>query len=220
MISLKHIYKSYSSSDGSQQVLEDLSVDFDLGVVHSIVGASGSGKSTLLNIIGTVDSPDQGSIYYGFTDQNLDSINNLERFRNQHIGFIFQSHNLLPEFTVYENIVLPAIIGKVSRSEYQIQAEKLMDQCGILSLKDKRPSKISGGEAQRVAVARALINTPSLVLADEPTGNLDDENSSVVLDLMLELSDTYGTTTIMATHSLSLAQRTAHTYTVSNKKIS
>ena len=220
MIKVDHLYKSYKGPEGNQEVLADCNVGFPIGGTSAIVGASGSGKSTLLNIIAGIDSPDRGDVYYSFVQQKLSEIKNREAFRNRHIGFVFQAHNLLPEFTILENICLPAIIAGSERKVYTSKAEQLMESCGISHIRDKRPVHVSGGEAQRAAIARALINNPELVLADEPTGNLDEKNSMMVMDLLMSMSRESACTIIMATHSKDLASRCDGLYTVSAKKVS
>lgn len=221
MIELQNISKTYTTKDGkSQTVFSSASAIIPQGEVSFIIGASGSGKSTLLNIIGTVDDPDSGDIIYGSMDTRLSAISNPAEFRNLNIGFIFQSHNLLPEFTVSENIYLPAMIKGTNKSEYVDEANKLLNVCGIANLKNKYPNQISGGEAQRVAICRALINNPGLILADEPTGNLDKENSEIILDLLLSLSKEKKVTTIMATHAFQMTDNADNVFIVESEKIS
>jgi lipoprotein-releasing system ATP-binding protein len=220
MIQLQNISKTYNTKDGkSQTVFSSASANIPEGEVSFIIGASGSGKSTLLNILGTVDTPDSGEIIYGGMETRLSGISKPSEFRNLNIGFIFQSHNLLPEFTVAENIYLPAMIKGTSKPDYIDEANKLLNVCGITELKDKYPNQISGGEAQRAAICRALINNPGLVLADEPTGNLDKENSKIILDLLLSLSKEKEVTTIMATHAFQMTDNADNVYVVESEKI-
>lgn len=221
-IELKDISKSYKTPDGSVHILDKVDLDFEAGLTHSITGPSGCGKSTLLNIIGTIDEPDTGKVIYRFRDlkSEFPGDRNPEKLRNSHIGFIFQDHLLMPEFSVLENIVLPAIIKGTAKEEYNKKADELAEICGIGHILNKNPTKISGGESQRAAVARALINNPELILADEPTGNLDFENSKKVFDLLSSLVKKQSATLLLVTHSEELAKLTDHSYTLKNKKLS
>jgi lipoprotein-releasing system ATP-binding protein len=220
MIKVEKLYKSYTGPEGKQEVLVNCDIDFPKGKINAIVGASGSGKSTLLNIIASIDTPDSGDIYYPFVEKRLKEITDRESFRNRYIGFVFQAHNLLPEFSILENITLPAIIANKDTKTYLPKAEELIERCGISHIKHKRPTQVSGGEAQRAAIARALINNPQLILADEPTGNLDEQNSRLVLELLLSITSESGSTVIMATHSQTLASLCDNIYIVSDKKVS
>ncbi|GAB5465761.1 MAG: ABC transporter ATP-binding protein [Candidatus Kapaibacteriales bacterium] len=221
-IKLKDISKSYKTPEGSVQILDEINLDFEEGLTHSITGPSGCGKSTLLNIIGTIDEPDSGKVIYGFRDfsSEFPGDRNPEKLRNTHIGFIFQDHLLMPEFSVFENIILPAIIKGTAKEEYNKKAYELAEVCGIGNILSKNPTKISGGESQRAAVARALINDPELILADEPTGNLDFENSKKVFDLLSSLVKKQAATLLLVTHSDDLAKLTDHSYTLKDKKLS
>ena len=169
MISVQHIHKSY----GNLHVLQDINLEIAQGEVLSIVGASGAGKTTLLQIIGTLDRPDSGTILIDGTDVTKLGDRELSRFRNQRIGFVFQFHNLLPEFTAIENVCMPALIGGKSMEEAKQEAMRLLQFLNVADRAEHKPSQLSGGEQQRVAVARALINHPAVILADEPSGNLD-----------------------------------------------
>lgn len=221
MLELKNISKSYSSGKESSYnlVLDNISIIFPSNKISAILGASGSGKSTLLNIVGTIDNADSGNIYYHDLETELSSIKQAEKFRNKNIGFVFQSHNLLPEFTILENITLPAIISKSPKDIYLSDALSLMKKTGIEHLADKYPMNVSGGESQRAAICRALINKPTYILADEPTGNLDKANSEKVIELFSQLSKEYSFTMLVATHSTQLANFADETYRVVDKKI-
>lgn len=209
ILSGKNINKSYKSELSNEPlvVLEDVSLEIESGSVTAIVGSSGSGKSTLLHILGGLDRPDQGDVFWG--DENISSFNSdqLASFRNKHIGFVFQFHHLLPEFSALENICMPAMIGGLSLSECEHRAHQLLDRFGISDRASHRPTQLSGGEQQRVSMARALMNKPSMILADEPTGNLDDANTRVILDLLFDLRDEYGLTILLITHEKKIANR-------------
>jgi len=204
MVKARHISKSY----GDLQVLKDVSLDIKKGEVVSIVGPSGAGKTTLLQILGTLDRPT-------FTENTTLDINNqslhrlspkeLSQFRNQHIGFIFQFHQLLPEFTAIENICIPAYIAKTPKVNAVKRAKELLDFLGLSHRYNHKPNELSGGEQQRVAVARALMNKPSLILADEPSGNLDTESAENLHKLFFKLRDEFGQTLIIVTHNEELA---------------
>lgn len=201
MISTTGITKAY----GSLKVLKGIDIRIMDKEVVSIVGASGAGKTTLLQIIGTLDRPDVGTIYYDDSDISKLKGRALAAFRNTNIGFVFQFHQLLPEFTALENVCIPAFIAGKSKAEAETKASELL---GFLSLSDRldhKPSELSGGEQQRVAVARALVNNPSVILADEPSGNLDTENKNELHKLFFKLRDTFGQTIIIVTHDRQLA---------------
>ena len=202
MLSAKNIIKSY----GELKVLKGIDISIQKGEIVSIVGASGAGKSTLLHILGTLDRPDQGSLL--LESQDLIHLRNsdLSKLRNQKIGFIFQFHNLLPEFTAFENICIPGYIGNFNEKEVQNRAKELMHLLGIDQRKDHKPSELSGGEQQRSAVARALVNSPSIVFADEPSGNLDSHNAEELHKLFFKLRDELGQTFVIVTHNHELAE--------------
>ncbi len=190
---------------GKLQVLKDINLQVTQGEIVAILGASGAGKSTLLHILATLDKPDQGSLRLGEDDLLALSGNELASFRNKHIGFVFQSHNLLPEFTALENVCLPGYIGGFDEKLVQERAKELL---ALLQLEDRlhhKPTMLSGGEQQRVAVARALINQPRMVLADEPSGSLDSKNAASLHTLFCELREKLGQTFILATHNQALA---------------
>ena len=201
MLIAKGIHKSY----GSLEVLKGVDLEISKGEIVSIVGASGAGKSTLLHILGTLDRPDRGEL--SLNGQNLMQLKGdaLAEFRNARIGFVFQFHNLLPEFTALENICIPGFIQGREEKELKKRAEELGDILGISHRLDHKPSELSGGEQQRVAVARALINNPDLVFADEPSGNLDTSNARALHDLFFKLRDTYYLSFVLVTHNEELA---------------
>ena len=207
MIEIKNIHKSF----GQLEVLKGIDLSIKKGEIVSIVGPSGAGKTTLLQIIGTLDKPSEGEVMINDTNISKLSNNKLSDFRNQHIGFVFQFHQLLPEFTALENIMIPAFIGGVSKSVAKQKAEELLE---FMQLKDRahhKPNELSGGEKQRVAVARALINNPEVILADEPSGSLDSKNKRELHQLFFDLRDKYGQTFVIVTHDEELASITDRT---------
>ena len=207
MIEIKNIHKSF----GQLEVLKGIDLSIKKGAIVSIVGPSGAGKTTLLQIIGTLDKPNEGEVMINDTNISKLSNNKLSDFRNQHIGFVFQFHQLLPEFTALENIMIPAFIGGVSKSVAKQKAEELLE---FMQLKDRahhKPNELSGGEKQRVAVARALINNPEVILADEPSGSLDSKNKRELHQLFFDLRDKYGQTFVIVTHDEELASITYRT---------
>jgi lipoprotein-releasing system ATP-binding protein len=203
MLIAKGIHKSY----GSLEVLKGVDLEISKGEIVSIVGASGAGKSTLLHLLGTLDRPDCGELF--LYDQNLLKLQGdaLAEFRNSRIGFIFQFHNLLPEFTALENICIPGFIQGREEKELANRAEELAEILGIRHRLEHKPSELSGGEQQRVAVARALINSPDLVFADEPSGNLDTSNARALHDLFFKLRDTFQLSFVIVTHNEELAAK-------------
>lgn len=201
MISLHDIHKSY---DGLE-VVKGVSLDVTPGEIMAIVGPSGAGKTTLLQIMGTLDRPDSGTVSYDGVDVALMSDSRLARFRNASIGFVFQFHQLLPEFSVLENVAMPALIGGTNRKEAFARAKELVDYLGIAERATHRPAQLSGGERQRAAVARALVNRPSVVLADEPSGSLDSHNRMELHKLFFDLRRDMGQTFVIVTHDESLA---------------
>lgn len=201
LVKASGIYKSY----GALPVLKGIDMEVDRGEIISIVGASGAGKSTLLHIIGTLDTPDRGSVAIDGQDVFLKSSTTLASFRNQAIGFVFQFHNLLPEFSALENVMIPGLIGKKNPSEVKQRAREVMDLLNIGHRLDHKPSELSGGEQQRAAVARALINNPALILADEPSGNLDSKNAAELHQLFFDLRKRLNQTFIIVTHNQEFA---------------
>lgn len=202
MIKATNIHKSY----GSLHVLNGLDLEVDKSEIISIVGKSGSGKSTLLHILGTLDNPDQGKIMIDGQDVNEIPEKALATFRNETIGFIFQFHHLLKEFTAAENVAIPALIAKKNRTQSMKRAAELLDYLGLSDRLDHKPGQLSGGEQQRVAVARALMNHPKVVFADEPTGNLDNKTSDDLHHLLLSLRKDFDQTFIIVTHNDELAE--------------
>ena len=192
---------------GSLEVLKGVSLEVSQGEVVSIVGASGAGKTTLLQILGTLSQPDGGRLQ--IAGERLDSMNDaaLSRFRNQKIGFVFQFHHLLPEFTAHENIMLPALIGGASREEASQRADRLLALVGLTERRHHKPSQLSGGEQQRVAIARALVNSPAVLVADEPSGNLDSKNREEIHNLFFALREELKQTILIVTHDEELARR-------------
>ena len=201
MISLSDIRKSFDRLE----VLRGVSLDVEAGEVMSIVGPSGAGKTTLLHIMGTLDRPDSGKVSYDGRDLSGLSSNELARFRNSSVGFVFQFHQLLPEFSMIENVAMPALIGGMRRKEAFARASELIDYLGLAERAAHRPSQLSGGERQRAAVARALVNRPSVVLADEPAGSLDSHNRKELHRLFFELRRDMGQTFVIVTHDEGLA---------------
>lgn len=202
MIRTKGISKAY----GDLKVLKGIDLDINEREVVSIVGASGAGKTTLLQIIGTLDKPDSGNIWYNDNDMSRLKGRNLASFRNNNIGFVFQFHQLLPEFTALENVCIPAYIAGKSKAEAEAKASELLGFLNLADRLDHKPSELSGGEQQRVAVARALVNSPAVILADEPSGNLDSENKNELHKLFFKLRDTFGQTIVIVTHDRQLAE--------------
>lgn len=203
-IQLEGITKSF----GALKVLKGINLSVSKGEIVSIVGPSGAGKTTLLQIIGTLDRPDEGVIIIDSIEVHKLKEKALSAFRNQHIGFVFQFHQLLPEFTALENVMIPALIGGKSKSEAQEESRKMLSFLGLADRFTHKPNELSGGEKQRVAVARALINNPSVVLADEPSGSLDMQNKEELHQLFFDLRDELGQTFVIVTHDESLAQKT------------
>lgn len=201
MLRAINLEKSY----GDLAVLKGIDLEITKGEVVAIVGASGAGKSTLLHILGTLDTPDKGKVFIQDKDVFGQSPKNLAAFRNKSIGFVFQFHNLLPEFTAIENVMIPGLIGQRDEKEVRERAMSLLTMLGLSERKDHKPSELSGGEQQRVAVARAMINSPDLILADEPSGNLDSQNAIDLHNLFFKLRKDVGQTFVIVTHNQELA---------------
>lgn len=201
MIEIRNVEKSY----GDLHVLKDISLTIENSKVVTIVGPSGAGKSTLLHLLGTLDRPDSGEIIIDGTKLTSLNDNQLSEFRNQHIGFVYRFHHLLPEFTAAENVALPAMISGKSRKEALLRAVELLDYLKLKDRVDHKPNEMSGGEQQRVAVARALMNNPELILADEPSGNLDTNNAKKLHQLFFDLRDQFHQTFVIVTHNEELA---------------
>jgi lipoprotein-releasing system ATP-binding protein len=202
MISGKNIYKKY----GTVEVLKGVNIEIQKGEVASIVGPSGSGKSTLLHILGTLDKADSGEVSMNGTALHSLSGNKLAAFRNKHIGFVFQFHHLLPEFTAWENVCIPGWLAGRNKNEVKEKAGELLAMLGLSHRVENKPNEMSGGEQQRVAVARALINNPDIVMADEPTGNLDSANSKELHQLFFDLRNKFNQTFLIVTHNEELAK--------------
>ena len=202
MLEAKGIQKSY----GQLPVLKNIDVQVNKGEIIAIVGASGAGKSTLLHILRTLDTPDQGKVFINQTDVFSQSPKNIAAFRNKAIGFVFQFHNLLPEFSALENVMIPGFIAGRKEDEVRKRAEELLGMLGLSPRMNHKPSELSGGEQQRTAVARALINNPDMILADEPSGNLDSKNAVELHDLFFKLRKDLGQTFIIVTHNADLSR--------------
>ena len=215
MIKAQNIRKSF----GSLEVLKGVSLEVSKGEVVAIVGASGAGKTTLLQILGTLSSADSGSIEIAGKEISALGDKALSRFRNEHIGFVFQFHHLLPEFTALENVCIPGFIAHRDRAEVETKARELLDMMGLAGRVNHKPAQMSGGEQQRVAIARALINNPAVLLADEPSGNLDTRNRDEIHRLFFELRDKLGQTVIIVTHDEGLASMADRKITMSDGEI-
>ena len=201
MIEVKDIHKSF----GDLEVLKGVNLQVQKGEIVAIVGKSGAGKTTLLQIIGTLDRPTKGQVVIDGTDVFRMRDSELAAFRNKHIGFIFQFHQLLPEFTALENVCIPAMIAREKETDYQARAERLLNELGLHERMHHKPNALSGGEKQRVAAARALMMKPDIILADEPTGRLDEKNKKELSDLLRQLRQEYGQTILLVTHDKELA---------------
>lgn len=215
MIEIKGVTKSF----GSLQVLKGIDLRIEKGEIVSIVGPSGAGKTTLLQILGTLDKPDSGSVVVDGVETSTLSTNKLSEFRNTHLGFVFQFHQLLPEFTAIENIMIPAYIAGMKNKEARSRAEELLAFMGLSDRATHKPNELSGGEKQRVAVARALMNNPAVILADEPSGSLDSKNKEELHKLFFELRDKFGQTFVIVTHDETLATLTDRTIHLKDGRI-
>lgn len=201
MIEVKNIWKTF----GELEVLKGVNLKVEKGEIVAIIGKSGAGKTTLLQIIGTLDRPTSGQVLMEGEDVFALNDAKLAAFRNKHIGFIFQFHQLLPEFTALENVCIPAMIAREKETEYKARAEKLLSDLGLKDRMNHKPNELSGGEKQRVAAARALMMSPDIILADEPTGSLDEKNKKELSELLLQLRKEYGQTILLVTHDKELA---------------
>lgn len=215
MIQITDVSKSF----GALQVLKNIHITINEGEIVSIVGPSGAGKTTLLQIIGTLDKPDSGIIQFNGIEIGKMKEKHLSDFRNKNIGFVFQFHQLLPEFTALENVIIPALIGKAKESKAREHAKELLDMMGLSERFNHKPSELSGGEKQRVAVARALINNPAVILADEPSGSLDSENKAELHKLFFDLQKTINQTFVIVTHDEHLASITDRTISMQDGKV-
>ncbi|MEO1023551.1 MAG: ABC transporter ATP-binding protein [Bacteroidota bacterium] len=216
------ITKTYKSTeDGTPfTVLDNTSIQLAKGTVTAIVGSSGSGKSTLLHIVGGLDTPDKGLVKWQNRPIHAMKADELATFRNRFAGFVFQFHHLLPEFSALENVAMPALIGGMPQKEAYEKATALLIRFGINHRSNNRPTQLSGGEQQRVSMARALMNTPRLLLADEPTGNLDEENTSIILDFIYELTSTDQIAVLLITHEEEIAERADQVFEMKNGMLS
>lgn len=215
MIEVRNIKKSF----GSLEVLKGINLDIRKGEVVSIVGPSGAGKTTLLQIMGTLDRPDEGTIRINGIEVEKLGQNTMSEFRNKQIGFVFQFHQLLPEFTALENVMMPAYIGGISSREANERAAELLDFMGLSDRASHKPNELSGGEKQRVAVARALMNRPAVIFADEPSGSLDSKNKQELHQLFFDLRDKMGQTSVIVTHDDELAKLTDRTIHMKDGRI-
>ena len=218
--SAKGLMKSYGQGQGRVEVLNDLNLDLLRGEMVAITGVSGTGKSTLLHILGTLDRPDKGTIF--FRNENIFKRDDtsLAAFRNQSIGFVFQFHHLLPEFTALENTIIPGLIAGRPKGELYAEGRELLGKVGLSRRLEHRVGELSGGEQQRVALARAIIMKPALLLADEPTGNLDPKTGETVFNLIRDMNHDFGLTTVMVTHNFDLARQMDRCLTLHNGKLS
>ena len=215
MIEVKDIHKSF----GDLEVLKGVNLTIEKGEIVAIVGKSGAGKTTLLQLIGTLDRPTSGKVLIDGTDVFRMKEKELAAFRNKHIGFIFQFHQLLPEFTALENVCIPAMIAREKKAEYTSRATRLLADLGLADRMGHKPNELSGGEKQRVAAARALMMSPDIILADEPTGSLDERNKKELSELLLGLRDKYGQTILLVTHDKELAQLADRVIEIKDGKI-
>ena len=215
MIRLTDIRKRF----GELEVLKGVSLGVRQGEVVSVVGASGAGKTTLLQIMGTLSRPDAGRVEIGGEDPFALGDKALSRFRNDHIGFVFQFHHLLPEFSAFENVCIPGLIGRRPRVDVERRAAELLDMMGLAARRDHKPGQLSGGEQQRVAIARAIVNAPAVLLADEPSGNLDTRNREEIHRLFFDLRDELGQTVVIVTHDERLAAMADRKITMSDGRI-
>ncbi|MDI6687975.1 MAG: ABC transporter ATP-binding protein [Desulfobacterales bacterium] len=214
LISVRDLSKSFNHNGIRVEILKSVNLDLDAGETISIVGASGIGKSTLLHILGTLDLPDSGTLLFQDKNVLLFDDEKLAKFRNESIGFVFQFHHLLPEFSAIENTMMPALIKGLSKKEAREAAEAILVRVGLKDRLSYRVNKLSGGEQQRVALARALVMKPIILLADEPTGNLDEKNKNQVHDLLMELNDELCMTLVVVTHNMDLASYMSHIVTI------
>ncbi len=221
LLKIHNISKSYRSRYGRvlREVLNDTSLSVEKGERIAITGPSGSGKTTLLNIAGTLDLPDSGEVYFRGDPVSGMKASELATLRNRHIGFIFQFHHLLPQLTLWENVMIPSLPANSSKEDVSGRAEELLRETGLWDIRHQKPGELSGGECQRTAVVRALINNPSLVLADEPTGSLDSRNASMLIEMLVRLTEKNDSAMIMVTHSMEIAARMDRNYRLQEGKV-
>ncbi len=218
-ITLQGVHKSYWLGGREIPVLGGVDLQIDSGDIVAVVGKSGSGKSTLLQILGLLDEPSSGSVLYQGQDLRSQHEDVIERFRNRHVGFVFQFHHLLPEFSALENVMMPSLISGATMRQARIGATELLERVGLGERMQHAPGELSGGEQQRVALARALALRPSLVLADEPTGNLDPRTGNAIHELLIDLNRETGTTLVVATHNMALAGMLPRTLNLANGRL-
>lgn len=217
LLKLENISKSYAKD---RVILDELSMEINAGERVAIIGPSGSGKTTLLNLIGTLDRPDSGKMVFDGQDLSAMNDNQLAQFRNRKIGFVFQMHHLLPQLSLWENVLLPTLTDpELQGKETEERAKRLIERVGLSGVVSQKPSELSGGECQRTAVVRALINRPALLLADEPTGALDQKSSGNLIDLLIELNKEEGVALVVVTHSLDVAKKMDRIYRLDNGKL-
>ncbi|PWN07524.1 ABC transporter ATP-binding protein [Rhodohalobacter mucosus] len=216
VLECRNIEKKYKSKSNGEdlQILRGVNLNVNRSELISIVGSSGSGKSTLLHILGGLDRPNSGDVFWHGNSIYNHKPEKLADLRNRHIGFVFQFHHLLPEFTALENVMMPALIGGTGHSKASERAADLLDRFGLKERLEHRPTELSGGEQQRVSMARALMNNPSIILADEPTGNLDEKNTESILELLFELRETEGVSVVLITHENDIARRCDTVYSL------
>ncbi|MEX0685624.1 MAG: ABC transporter ATP-binding protein [Balneolales bacterium] len=221
ILTAKGIYKEYPGNNGSGPltVLDDVDISIQAAAVSTIIGSSGSGKSTLLHILGGLDRPTKGQVLFAGTDLNTMTETELATFRNKKVGFVFQFHHLLPEFTALENVFMPGLISGSPKNELEQVAFELLRKLGLESRTNHRPSQLSGGEQQRVAVARALMNNPEVIMADEPTGNLDDRNTDLMLDILFNLKEEENISIVLVTHDYKIAERSDYVHELTHGKL-
>lgn len=220
ILKTNNIIKSFQTTKKVKlDVLKGISLEIQKEKITIIVGASGAGKSTLLHLLGGLDRPDSGEVYYDDKDIFTFSEDKLAKFRNKNVGFIFQFHHLLPEFTALENVMIPQLIDGIKLVKAKSKSEELLNTVGLTERLDHKPAELSGGEQQRVAVARALANNPKIIFADEPTGNLDSVNSEEIHKLILDLKTNLGVTFVIVTHNQSLVNLADHIYEIKDGKI-
>ncbi|BDX06722.1 lipoprotein-releasing ABC transporter ATP-binding protein LolD [Planctobacterium marinum] len=220
LLQCKNISKTYQDGDRQVQVLRDVSFNINRAEQVAIVGASGSGKSTLLHILGALDKPSEGKVIFDNQDIFNFSEKQQAQFRNKRLGFVYQQHHLLPEFTALENVAMPCLIARMSKAQAYQKAKALLDKVGLAERLEHKPAALSGGERQRVAIARALVMEPQLVLADEPTGNLDDAAGEGIYKLLVSLKESLSTSFVVVTHDRSLAAKLDRTLSLKNGQLS